>query len=201
MAIRERLLSEGNVDSEMTGMKQPEWTDVINEPYMTTIDIGDNEWRLDTPSAYRMESRTQDEKTPPRQSEDPLLTRENKEDSRTERGPTIELREIQEETAQFILKLNDRPFPGEIIRMMSTFLDKAVEDESVAIYMSVVHEAKGDQDITLAFEGSLTKDKGSENIFPNQTRIWVHSTPVTIRITRRETDKGERICEIKDMSH
>ena len=104
----------------------------------------------------------------------------------------------REETVKLILKLNSRPFPREIIRMMSTFLDKAVEEESVATYMSVMHEAEGDQAITLAFEGSLTRGKGSKNNFPDQMRTWAYSTPVTIKTTRTETDKGERIYEIKD---
>ena len=51
--------------------------------------------------------------------------------------------------------------------MMGTFLDKAVEDESIAIYMSVMHEGTGDKDVTLAFEGSLTKGKRLKNIFPS----------------------------------
>ena len=103
---------------------------ITNALHMTTTDTGDNDLRLDNPSAYRMEP------------QDPLPVGEDKEDLRKGKGPTIELQETREESAQLILKLNSRPFPREIIRMMSTFLDKAVEEESVAIHMSVMNEAR-----------------------------------------------------------
>ena len=51
----------------------------------------------------------------------------------------------------------------------------------------------------LAFEGSLTKSKESRNIFPNQIRTWVQSSPMTIRTTRRKTDREEPIYEVKDV--
>ena len=177
METRERLLCEENVIDTDLQMTQ----------------VGDNDLQLDTPSAYRMAPQTNDKETSTDKGENLSSRGESKEDLR------IELQGIQEETVKLILKLNSRPFPIKVMQMMGTFLDKAVEDESIAIYMSVMHEGTGDKDVTLAFEGSLTKGKGLENIFPDQIRTWEDSSPMTIRATRRKTDRGEPVYEVKDI--